>query len=85
VTGKLQREGIVTHLIAHRLEDCSPFLDTLDETGPPKPKRARTDEVDRPPRPDSRAPIPRRANTGSAPPRHPREQAKILFPSRDFH
>ena len=28
-TGQLQREGIVTHLIAERLEDCSPSLDSL--------------------------------------------------------
>ncbi len=31
VTGRLQREGIVTHLIADRLEDCSPLLDNLAE------------------------------------------------------
>ena len=29
VTGQFQREGIVTHLIAERLEDCSPLLDSL--------------------------------------------------------
>ena len=29
VTGQFQREGIVTHLIAERLEDCSPLLDRL--------------------------------------------------------
>ena len=33
VTGRLQREGIVTHLIAERLEDCSPLLDSLAERG----------------------------------------------------
>ncbi len=33
VTGRLQREGIVTHLIAERLEDCSPLLDSLSERG----------------------------------------------------
>ena len=85
VTGKLQREGIVTHLIAHRLEDFSSRLDALDETHPLAPRRARADEVDRPQRPDPRAHRPRRNNTGGAPPRHPRQQAKILFPSRDFH
>ncbi len=31
VTGRLQREGIVTHLIADRLENCSPLLDSLAE------------------------------------------------------
>ena len=62
VTGKLQREGIVTHLIADRLEDLSPLLDTLSEA-----PRAPT-SVSNPPAP-----------------RHPRDQAKVLFPSRDFH
>lgn len=70
VTGKLQREGIVTHLIAERVEDMSarlselghPDFDILGET---------TLAADDAPRP-ARA-------------RHPREQAKVLFPSRDFH
>ncbi len=70
VTGKLQREGIVTHLIAQTVEDMSgrlselghPDFDIVGET------TAVTDD----------APRPARA-------RHPREQAKVLFPSRDFH
>ncbi len=33
VAGRLQREGIVTHLITERLEDCSPLLDSLSERG----------------------------------------------------
>jgi error-prone DNA polymerase len=41
-TGQLQREGIVTHLIAERLEDCSPSLDSLafppaDDAQAPRP------------------------------------------------
>jgi len=70
VTGKLQREGIVTHLIAERVEDISgrlaelghPDFDIVGETTPV------TDNAPRP-----------------AKARHPREQAKVLFPSRDFH
>jgi error-prone DNA polymerase len=66
VTGRLQREGAVSHLIAAGIEDLSPWLDRLGQPGgdpqaggrhPPAPPRAR----------------------------HPREQAKRLFPSRDFH
>ncbi|MRX49771.1 error-prone DNA polymerase [Paracoccus sp. S-4012] len=66
VTGLLQREGIVTHLIAETVEDLSPQLGRLREG-----IDARADEggVRKPPR-------------GT---RHPREQAKALFPSRDFH
>jgi len=70
VSGVLQREGIVTHLIAQNVEDMSgrlaalghPEFDIVGET------TAVTDT----------APRPARA-------RHPREQAKVLFPSRDFH
>ena len=85
VSGRLQREGLVAHLVANRLEDFSHLLDTLDETQPLTPKRSRADEFDNLPRPDLREHIIRRAIKKPAPPRHPREQAKILFPSRDFH
>ncbi len=64
VTGKLQREGSVHHLIAGRIEDLSPWLDRLGDP------RGQTGAAKRPPPP--------RAH-------HPREQAKRLFPSRDFH
>ncbi|MGB0852455.1 MAG: error-prone DNA polymerase [Pikeienuella sp.] len=74
VTGHLQREGIVVHLIANQVEDMShhlselghPLDDALGETLP---------QADDTPRP--------RKQPSSA--RHPREQAKRLFPSRDFH
>lgn len=71
VTGQLQREGSVHHLIAWRIEDLSPMLDRL---GMPDTTNPRSDEGKRPipPRTPPRA-------------RHPREQAKRLFPSRDFH
>ncbi len=85
VTGRLQREGLVTHLVSDKLEDFSYLLDGLDRTQPLMPKRSRADEFDRPPRPDLREHIARRSYKTPAPPRHPRQQAKILFPSRDFH
>lgn len=73
VTGVLQREGIVVHLIAERIEDVShrlldlghPMEDAVGQTTP------QTDDAPR------LKPTPRAM--------HPREQAKKLFPSRDFH
>ncbi|MEL6463738.1 MAG: error-prone DNA polymerase [Pseudomonadota bacterium] len=74
VTGYLQREGIVVHLIAQDIQDVSYKLSELghpmdDQVGVTQPH---TDDA------------PRKSRT---PPRamHPREQAKRLFPSRDFH
>jgi error-prone DNA polymerase len=82
VTGRLQRQGIVAHLIAERIEDCSYFLDTLHKTEMLSPPRAPADDFARLPRPDSRDRFARREISV---PRHPRDQAKVLFPSRDFH
>ena len=84
VTGVLQREGIVTHLVAAELEDISYMLDELGGEegfqltfGPGDAvTHSGRDENYSPQRPC--APIPS--------PRHPREQAKVIFPrSRDFH
>ncbi len=71
VTGRLEREGIVVHLIADRIEDLSHRLSDL---GHPLDEMvgATTPQTDDAPRPRPTA-------------RHPREQAKRLFPSRDFH
>ena len=74
VTGFLQREGIVVHLIAQRIEDMSyqlselghPMDEVIGETLP------QADDTPRRERQPTRA-------------MHPREQAKRLFPSRDFH
>ncbi|NNF77305.1 MAG: error-prone DNA polymerase, partial [Rhizobiales bacterium] len=90
VSGKLQREGIVTHLVAEHLEDVSYLLDKLDAGlgSGLQPPLAHADEVTNQARPDMRGVDPARIR-GPAPPvpraRHPREQAKTLFPSRDFH
>lgn len=74
VTGYLQREGIVVHLIAQEIEDLSY---KLAELGHPRPE-ALTTEGPRADDTPKRARYPARAM-------HPREQAKRLFPSRDFH
>ena len=74
VTGYLQREGIVVHLIAQAVEDLS---HKLGELGHPMEEAIGITE----PQADD-APRPRRAGSRA---RHPREQAKRLFPSRDFH
>jgi error-prone DNA polymerase len=73
VTGYLQREGIVVHLIAQQIEDLSPRLSDL---GHPMDSAIgqTTSKTDTAPRP---LPSPRAT--------HPRDQAKRLFPSRDFH
>lgn len=73
VRGRIQREGAVTHLIAEEIEDVSPLLATLGGGGMPRPGDERNDGTKRP-------------DAGHArPARHPREQARRLFPSRDFH
>jgi error-prone DNA polymerase len=72
VTGELQKEGIVTHIIAQKIEDLSPALSML---GHPM-----DDQVGLTVLQADEAPRPRKISA-----RHPREQAKHLFPSRDFH
>ncbi|MFN3524808.1 MAG: error-prone DNA polymerase [Paracoccus sp. (in: a-proteobacteria)] len=74
VTGRLQREGIVVHLIAEQIEDLSHRLADL---GHPMEEvigvtQSQADDAPRRPRYPPRA-------------YHPRDQAKRLFPSRDFH
>jgi error-prone DNA polymerase len=73
VTGYLQREGTVVHLIAQNIENMSHRLSDL---GHPMDSAIgiTLPQADDAPR---QAPI----KTAS----HPREQAKRLFPSRDFH
>lgn len=73
ITGHIQREGIVVHLIAQKVEDVSHHLSDL---GHPMDEAVgtTTPQADAAPRP---RPQPRAM--------HPRDQAKRLFPSRDFH
>jgi error-prone DNA polymerase len=49
VTGKLQNEQGVIHVIAERMEDLTPWLGLLSETGGAIQSLARADEVRRPP------------------------------------
>lgn len=74
VHGYLQREGIVVHLIAQEIQDLSHKLSDL---GHPMPE-ALTTEGPRADDTPKTARYPARAM-------HPRDQAKRLFPSRDFH
>ncbi len=74
VRGYLQREGIVVHMIAQEIYDVSY---KLFELGHPMPEALtteglRTDDTPKTSRYPARA-------------MHPRDQAKRLFPSRDFH
>ncbi|GLS87578.1 error-prone DNA polymerase [Cypionkella aquatica] len=74
VTGRIQRDGPTTHLIAERVEDVSPLLATLGRPVIIPSNDGRADEIKRPIGRDARSTA-----------RHPREQARKLFPSRDFH
>lgn len=100
ITGQVQREGSVIHLVAWRIENLGALLDRLGL--PPDPAGARADETRRQVaerRGGARGPLDQAtsgrsdhtaggtATRGPRPPRarHPRDQAKQLFPSRDFH
>ncbi|WP_269584197.1 hypothetical protein [Roseibium sp. Sym1] len=77
VTGRLEREGMVVHLIADHIEDRSRDLSLLGHPsdnvlGQMAPK---TDDV----------PVHLKSDARKTRAMHPREQAKRLFPSRDFH
>ncbi len=74
VRGYLQREGIVVHLIAQEIYDMSY---KLSELGHPMPEALTTEGLRADDTP-KRSRYPARAM-------HPRDQAKRLFPSRDFH
>jgi error-prone DNA polymerase len=66
--------------LSHHLDGLSELDETFDLTFSPADGVKRHIDVDPdtgPTRRPRRNPIPR--------PRHPREQAKVLFPSRDFH
>ncbi len=82
VTGELQRQGIVTHVIADRLEDLSHLLDHLGEEDDLLLQSEPGDEAraSGPPDPHGGQSRTRRQSA-----RHPRDQAKVLIQSRDFH
>ncbi|MGH6620271.1 MAG: OB-fold nucleic acid binding domain-containing protein, partial [Alphaproteobacteria bacterium] len=85
VTGRLQREGVVAHIVADKLEDLSGHLDALAEMDEFALTVSPADEVKRNVDLDTRAAALRRRRPPAARAKHPREQAKALFPSRDFH
>ena len=74
VRGRIERDGPVMHLIAEHVEDVSPMLTTLGRPVIIPSNDGRADETKRPVGGSVRSTA-----------RHPREQAKKLFPSRDFH
>ena len=87
ISGRLQREQGIIHLIADAVEDLSPTLGILGDLAVEAidPTEGRGDEARRPVTMRELPPNhPLRARTLRGI-RHPREQAKILFPSRDFH
>ncbi len=69
VTGRIEREGQVTHVIAEKIEDISALLSTLGQPAEAIPAQCTQG----------------RATATQPTVKHPREQAKKLFPSRDFH
>ena len=85
VSGHLQKEGIVVHLIAERIDDLSyklaelghPLDEAVGVTKPRGDDAPRSQVQGLRPHPVHSKPAVRA--------RHPREQAKKLFPSRDFH
>ncbi|MEM9495079.1 MAG: error-prone DNA polymerase [Pseudomonadota bacterium] len=100
VRGKVQKEGRVIHVVAGVIEDFSILFDLLGERdGVSAGKRLRAgidmahgpaDEAKRPVQPSNgptarpRTPVRLPAQVPSTA-RHPRQQAKKLFISRDFH
>lgn len=73
VTGRIERDGPVIHLIAEKVEDMSHLLATLGRPVMIEANDGRADETKRPAGGSVRAA------------HHPREQPKKLFPNRDFH
>jgi error-prone DNA polymerase len=85
VSGKLQREGIVTHLIAEKITDLSDRLDALGDGSEVAPAYARADEVKYGNHPDPRLSHTReRKLARPLPQRHPRNN-HITIKSRNFH
>ena len=71
VTGRIQREGQVIHVVADLVEDISPVLDDLTRSDRKlNGAEAHADEVRRPV-PENRPPTRKQSRA-----RHPREQAK---------
>jgi error-prone DNA polymerase len=84
ITGKLQREGFVTHLIAEKIADLSYRLDALGDGGEVQPTWVRADEVKYGNYPDPRLSKVRGHKPARLPTkRHPRNN-HIVIKSRNF-
>ncbi|WP_245710320.1 error-prone DNA polymerase [Albimonas donghaensis] len=81
VLGRVQRDGKVVHVVAERIEDLSAMLDDLGRGARTMPDPAGPTDEARRPLPEGRGGV----GGGGAGARHPRHQARKLFPSRDFH
>lgn len=85
VTGKVQREGRVIHVISEYIEDLSYLFDNLGEADSSIDMTwSSADEVKKQ-TPDSRQTSRFKNKPTPSPAMHPRQQAKRLFVSRDFH
>ena len=84
ITGKVQCEGRVTHVISERIEDYSYLFDELGEAESSIDMTWNSADEVKKQIPDSRQ-TPRHKKKASPPAMHPRQQAKKLFVSRDFH
>lgn len=88
IIGKVQREGLVIHVIAERIEDHSHLFDRLGDTAGNQAGDtidmtwSAIDEAKREAQ-DNRQKS--KSALTPAPAAHPRQQAKRLFVSRDFH
>jgi len=88
VAGKLQREGLVIHLVAERLVDLTEHLGTLRaDAGPLEPPYGRADEVTRPGQEARDRDVGRRDVARRALEARRRRVAvdDADYPSRDFH
>ena len=74
VMGRIQRDGQVVHVIAEDITDMSQLLSTLARPADAVPEVDSADQT-----------IADKRSAAGSTARHPREQAKKLFPSRDFH
>jgi error-prone DNA polymerase len=81
VSGKVQKENEVIHVVADRLDDLTPLLARLSEDAAPPQALARADAVKRPhseDRPPPRVP-------GRIPARHPRHEAAQIAADLGIH
>ena len=86
VRGKVQREGRVVHVISYHIEDLSHLFDQLGEAGGDNIDMTWSigDQVKKQ-APDNRQTSRYGELPQPTPAMHPRQQAKRLFQSRDFH